>query len=136
VHEHGSNGDIGKAKDIVIKNGKVDAINSSKNLFFDLFLDCGGSGQFFECGVIETCSFLMSGSIGSGGMLGCQSGVCRELERNSSDGHVLSIRHDETKVTMAAATMCGNNCTCIGVNLFSEQFDGRVGGRSNDAGEC
>jgi len=46
VCEHGINSYIGKTKDIIVESGKVDAVNSSKDLLFDLFLDCYGSGEF------------------------------------------------------------------------------------------
>jgi len=47
VREHCINGYIGKAKDAIVESGKVDVVNSSKDLLFDLFLDCGGGGKFF-----------------------------------------------------------------------------------------
>ncbi len=45
--EHGSDGYVGEAKNVIVKSGEVDVIDRSKNLFFDLFLDSGGGGQFF-----------------------------------------------------------------------------------------
>jgi len=77
VCEHCSNRDIGKAKDIIIESGKVDTVNSSKDLFFDLFLNNCGSGKFLEGGIIEVCSFGMGSSIGTSCRLGCRAQVCR-----------------------------------------------------------
>ncbi len=133
--EHCINSYIGKGKDIVIKSGEVDVVNSSKDLLFDIFLDCCGSGKFIECGFVEACSFRSGSSIGAGGMLGYRALVHRELEIDSSNSCIFGIGHDKPQMTMAVATMGGRDCTCIGVNLFGEKFHGGVGRHSINLGE-
>jgi len=76
VCEHGIYRDVSKAKDVIIESGKIDAVDSSKDLFFDLFRNCCGSGQFFEYGVVEVCGFCTGGSICAGGMLRCRARLC------------------------------------------------------------
>jgi len=72
-----SDSDIDEAKDIVIKNGKVNAANGGKDLFFDFLLDGSGSGELLEGGFIEACSFSVGSSIGTGCMYGGRPWVCR-----------------------------------------------------------
>ncbi len=129
--EHGVNTNIGKAEDIIIKSGKIDAINSGKDLFFDLFCNCDGSSKFFETGIIEACGFLMGRRICAGGMLGCWARVSGELKLNASNSHVGSVGHDESKITMETTDMHGWHSACIGVNFFGEKFE-----RSSHRGAC
>ena len=134
--EHGIDTDIGEAEDVIVKSDKIDAINSGKDLFFDLFLDSCGSGKFLDSGVIEACSFGMGSSIGASCMLGCRAQVCREEEIDSSNSCIFSIRHDKPQMAMDTATMGGRDGMCIGVNLFGERFNGGVGRCSDDLSEC
>jgi len=77
VCEHCVNSDISKAKDIVIKSGKINAVNGSKDLFFHFLLDGSGSGEFLEGGFIEVCGFSTGSSIGASCMYGGWPRVCR-----------------------------------------------------------
>jgi len=136
VGEHGIYTDIGKAKDVIIESSKIDAINSGKDLFFDLFCNCCGSGQFFECGVIEVCGFCTGSSICAGGMLGCWARVHGELKLNTSKSCVGSVRHDKSKVTMESTAMHGRDGMCIGVDFFGEKFDGGICRCDGNSHEC
>ncbi len=134
--EHGIDTDVGKAKDVIIKSGKIDAINSSKDLFFDLFCNGDGSSKFFETGLIEACGFCMGCRICASGMLWCWSRVSGELKLNSSNSRVGSIGHDESKMTMETTTMHGGEGVCIGVNFFGEKFDRSICRCSGNLHEC
>ncbi len=46
--------------------------------------------------------------------------MCRELELNSSEDHILSVGHDKAKVPTGAATVSGRNGAGIGVNFFGK----------------
>ncbi len=111
-------------------------INSGKDLFFDLFCNCDGSSKFFETGIIEVCGFCMGRCICTGGMLGCWSRVSGELKLNSSNSHVGSIGHDESKMTMETTAMHGGHGTCIGVNIFCEKFERSICRCSGNSHEC
>jgi len=74
VIEHGSYGELSKAKDVVIKSGKVDEVESGNDPFFDLFGHGGGNGELLQCGIIESCDFGTSSTIGAGNVLGSRPG--------------------------------------------------------------
>ena len=135
MSEHGGNGDNSKSEGVIVKSSKVELIDGTEELFFEFLMQGGSEGEFgnlsFE--YVDEFADKKWGSTGRNDR--SITGMCRELECNTSKHEVAGIGHDEAKVTMDAATMSGWDGTCISINFLAEEFKGGVCWHPSDQGQ-
>jgi len=127
VSEHGGNRDIGKFKGVIIKSSMVEVINGTEELFFEFFTHGGSNGEFRNLSFEHVDKFADNKLGSTSWNVRSITGMCRELEGNTSKREVVGIGHDKAKVTMAATTTSGRDGTCICINFLGEEFEEGVG---------
>jgi len=80
VCQHVGDADIGKSKGVIIEGHEVQVIDGIQDLFFEFLVDGGSKGQFDEFSIVQADGFGNLELHGSGGMYGCRTRVCWQLE--------------------------------------------------------
>jgi len=123
MEEHGGHRDIGKSKNVIIESGKVEAVNSSEKLFFQLLVQGGSEGEFGKFSFEDTGKFAENKLVSTSQHNGHITRMGRELEGNAGNGLVVSSSHDKAKVTMGTSSACGRDGACIGINFLCEEVE-------------
>ncbi len=121
MDEHGGHRDIGKSKNVIIKSGKVEVVNSNEKLFFQLLTQGGSKGEFGKLSFEDTDKFAENKLVSTSWHNRSMPRTGRELECDASEGEVVSSGHDKTKVTMGTTSVGGRNGARIGINFLCEE---------------
>ena len=121
MDEHGGHRDIGKSKNVIIESSKVEAVNGSEKLFFQLLAQGGSKGEFGKLSFEDMDKFAENKLVSTSRHNGSITRMGRELESNASKGEVVGSGHDKTKVTMGTTSMGGRDGMHIGINFLCEE---------------
>ena len=121
--EHGGHGDVGKSKGVIVEGGKVEVIDSSEELLFQLLAQGGSKGEFGKLSFEDMDKFAEDKLVSTSQHNGSITKVGRELESDASKGEVVSSGHDKTKVTMGTTSAGGRDGMRIGINFLCEEVE-------------
>ncbi len=123
MDEHGGHRDIGESENVIIESGKVEAVNSSEKLIFELLMQGGSEGEFGKLSFEYMDKFAENKLVSTSWHNGSITRMGRELESNASKGEVVSSGHDKTKVTMGTTSVGGRDGMHIGINFLCEEVE-------------
>ncbi len=86
MDEHGGHRDIGKSKNVIIESSKVEAVNGSEKLFFQLLMQGGSEGEFGKLNFEDTDKFTENKLVSTSQHKMSITRMGRELESNASKG--------------------------------------------------